>query len=1051
MAVGKRLSKIAKECNVGINTIVEFLHKKGFEIESNPNTKVSEEMYDLLKKEYRSDLTVKMESQKLVDRKHKGKKSSVSIDDLKESQHDEDEDEDIEDIEEVEERPVKPVGKKEEKPTAEVSSPKQKMDVKVVGKIDLDKKGPSEETKKEEKAKEVEQEEAKPPVSKDTEKAGLKEEKKEKDKQEEKAEAETKEQTKETSASGKAEEERKQPEEDVNIPVEPPREKDIKVVGKIDLDKKSPAETKDVKKDTAESKKQESETPSGTPGKKEDAKIAAKHPQKEEKKEEKKSGEKTEKSSEKPTEKPQEAKPEIKSEDKSGKVSGQEQEKADKDSFMPTRVKKLSGPTVVGKINLPENARTENNNRDEQRKKKKKRKRIRKEKERVNIDDKQQQTQAGGKSQEKKEKRKKSRAKKRPTRPEVSEEDVQKQIKETLARLTSKGKSKASRHRRDKRDAAAQKEHEAQERMSEESKVLKVTEFLTANELANLMDVQVNQVIATCMSLGLFVSINQRLDAETITLVAEEYGYKVEFISVDAAETIEEEEDSAEDLQPRPPIITVMGHVDHGKTSLLDHIRSTNVIAGEAGGITQHIGAYNVKLEGGREITFLDTPGHEAFTAMRARGAQVTDIAIIIVAADDNVMPQTVEAINHASAAGVPIVFAINKIDKPNANPDKVKEELAKMNYLVEEWGGKYQSQDISAKNGINVEQLLEKVLLEADLLELKANPNKPAVGSVIESSLDRGRGYVATLLVQSGTLRAGDLILSGQYYGHVKAMFNERNQKIEEAGPSQPVLVLGLNGAPQAGEKFHVMENERETREIATKRSQLQREQGLRTQKHITLDEIGRRIAIGNFQELNLVVKGDVDGSIEALADSLIKLSTEEIQVNVIHKAVGQISESDIMLAAASNAIVIGFQVRPSMAARRLAEKEEIDIRLYSIIYDAIEEIKAAMEGMLSPEIKEQIIATLEIRDTFKITKVGTVAGCMVKEGKIKRSSKVRVIRDGIVIYTGELGSLKRFKDDVKEVASGYECGLNIKNFNDIKVGDMIEAFEEVEVSRTL
>ena len=1051
MAVGKRLSKIAKECNVGINTIVEFLHKKGFEIESNPNTKVSEEMYDLLKKEYRSDLTVKMESQKLVDRKHKGKKSSVSIDDLKESQHDEDEDEDIEDIEEVEERPVKPVGKKEEKPTAEVSSPKQKMDVKVVGKIDLDKKGPSEETKKEEKAKEVEQEEAKPPVSKDTEKAGLKEEKKEKDKQEEKAEAETKEPTKETTASGKAEEERKQPEEDVNIPVEPPREKDIKVVGKIDLDKKSPAETKDVKKDTAESKKQESETPSGTPGKKEDAKIAAKHPQKEEKKEEKKSGEKTEKSSEKPTEKPQEAKPEIKSEDKSGKVSGQEQEKADKDSFMPTRVKKLSGPTVVGKINLPENARTENNNRDEQRKKKKKRKRIRKEKERVNIDDKQQQTQAGGKSQEKKEKRKKSRAKKRPTRPEVSEEDVQKQIKETLARLTSKGKSKASRHRRDKRDAAAQKEHEAQERMSEESKVLKVTEFLTANELANLMDVQVNQVIATCMSLGLFVSINQRLDAETITLVAEEYGYKVEFISVDAAETIEEEEDSAEDLQPRPPIITVMGHVDHGKTSLLDHIRSTNVIAGEAGGITQHIGAYNVKLEGGREITFLDTPGHEAFTAMRARGAQVTDIAIIIVAADDNVMPQTVEAINHASAAGVPIVFAINKIDKPNANPDKVKEELAKMNYLVEEWGGKYQSQDISAKNGINVEQLLEKVLLEADLLELKANPNKPAVGSVIESSLDRGRGYVATLLVQSGTLRAGDLILSGQYYGHVKAMFNERNQKIEEAGPSQPVLVLGLNGAPQAGEKFHVMENERETREIATKRSQLQREQGLRTQKHITLDEIGRRIAIGNFQELNLVVKGDVDGSIEALADSLIKLSTEEIQVNVIHKAVGQISESDIMLAAASNAIVIGFQVRPSMAARRLAEKEEIDIRLYSIIYDAIEEIKAAMEGMLSPEIKEQIIATLEIRDTFKITKVGTVAGCMVKEGKIKRSSKVRVIRDGIVIYTGELGSLKRFKDDVKEVASGYECGLNIKNFNDIKVGDMIEAFEEVEVSRTL
>ena len=810
----------------------------------------------------------------------------------------------------------------------------------------------------------------------------------------------------------------------------------------------------DVKKETAESKKQEAEPAAEAPGKKDEAEVAAKHPQKEEKKEEKKSdekAEKAEKSVEKPTEKSQETKPDIKAPGKSEKGSGQEQGKSDKESFMPTKVKKLSGPTVVGKINLPENARSENNNRDQQRKKKKKRKRIRKEKERVNIDDKQQQAQAGGKSQEKKERRKKSKAKKRPARPEVSEEDVQKQIKETLARLTSKGKSKASRYRRDKRDAAAQKEHEAKERMSEESKVLKVTEFLTANELANLMNVQVNQVIATCMSLGLFVSINQRLDAETITLVAEEYGYKVEFMSVDAAETIEEEEDRPEDLQPRPPIITVMGHVDHGKTSLLDHIRSTNVIAGEAGGITQHIGAYNVKLENGREITFLDTPGHEAFTAMRARGAQVTDIAIIIVAADDNVMPQTVEAINHASAAGVPIVFAINKIDKPNANPNKVKEELANMNYLVEEWGGKYQSQEISAKNGTNVDQLLEKVLLEADLLELKANPNKPAVGSVIESSLDRGRGYIATLLVQSGTLKTGDLILSGQYYGHVKAMFNERNQKIEEVGPSQPVLVLGLNGAPQAGEKFHVMENEREAREIATKRSQLQREQGLRTQKHITLDEIGRRIAIGNFQELNLVVKGDVDGSIEALSDSLIKLSTEEIQVNVIHKAVGQISESDIMLAAASNAIVIGFQVRPSMAARRLAEKEEIDIRLYSIIYDAIEEIKAAMEGMLSPEIKEQIVATLEIRDTFRITKVGTVAGCIVKEGKIKRNSKVRVIRDGIVIYTGELGSLKRFKDDVKEVAAGYECGLNIKNFNDIKVGDMIEAFEEVEVSRTL
>jgi translation initiation factor IF-2 len=1054
MAVGKRLSKIAKECNVGINTIVEFLHKKGFEIESNPNTKVSEEMYDLLKQEYRSDLTVKMESEKLVDRKHKGKKSSVSIDDLKENQHDEDEDEEIEDFEEEVERPVKPVPKKEEKTTAEIFSPRPKADVKVVGKIDLDKKKTSEATKKEEKAEEVRQG-TQPSVVKDTDKTEPEEEKKETGKQGEKTEEKTKEKTRETTATKKIEEERKQPEKDVNIPVEPRGEKDLKVVGKIEPEKKSADEKREIKKETAEPINRMAVSETKTPGKMEEAKVTAKQPQIEEKKEEKKRDEKTEKSIEKPTEKPaekpQEAKPEIKLPGESEKQSVTEQGKADKDSFMPTRVKKLSGPTVVGKINLPENVRSENNNREEQRKKKKKRKRIRKEKERVNIDDKQQQTQTGAKLQEKKEKRKKSRVKKRPTRPEVSEEDVQKQIKETLARLTAKGKSRASRHRRDKRDAVARKEHEAQERMFEESKVLKVTEFLTANELANLMDVQVNQVIATCMSLGLFVSINQRLDAETIALVAEEYGYKVEFISVDAVETIDEENDRPEDLQPRPPIITVMGHVDHGKTSLLDHIRSTNVIAGEAGGITQHIGAYNVKLDDGREITFLDTPGHEAFTAMRARGAQVTDIAIIIVAADDNVMPQTVEAINHASAAGVPIVFAINKIDKPNANPDRVKEELAKMNYLVEEWGGKYQSQDISAKKGINVDKLLEKVLLEADLLEFKANPNKPAVGSVIESSLDRGRGYVATLLVQSGTLKTGDLILSGQYYGHVKAMFNERNQKIEKAGPSQPALVLGLNGAPQAGEKFHVMENERETREIATKRSQLQREQGLRTQKHITLDEIGRRIAIGNFQELNLVVKGDVDGSIEALSDSLIKLSTEEIQVNVIHKAVGQITESDIMLAAASNAIVIGFQVRPSMAARRLAEKEEIDIRLYSIIYDAIGEIKSAMEGMLSPEIKEQIVATLEIRDTFRITKVGTVAGCVVKEGKIKRNSKVRVIRDGIVIYTGELGSLKRFKDDVKEVASGYECGLNIKNFNDIKVGDMIEAFEEVEVSRTL
>ena len=567
-----------------------------------------------------------------------------------------------------------------------------------------------------------------------------------------------------------------------------------------------------------------------------------------------------------------------------------------------------------------------------------------------------------------------------------------------------------------------------------------------------MMNVSPTEVISACMALGLFVSINQRLDAETINIVADEFGYSVEFVSVEIQEAIEDdEEDNDENMEPRPPIVTVMGHVDHGKTSLLDSIRKTNVIAGEAGGITQHIGAYNVKLPDGRAITFLDTPGHEAFTAMRARGAQVTDIAIIIIAADDNVMPQTVEAINHASAAGVPIVFAINKIDKPGANPDKIREELANMNYLVEEWGGKYQCQEIAAKKGLNIEELLEKVLLEAELLELKANPHKKATGSIIESSLDKGRGYVATVLVQSGTLKVGDVMLAGQYYGHVKAMFNERGEKLTQAGPSEPALILGLNGAPQAGDKFNVMSNEKDARQLANKREQLQREQGLRTQKHITLDEIGRRIAIGNFQELNVIVKGDVDGSIEALSDSLIKLSTDEIQVNIIHKAVGQITEGDVLLAAASNAIIVGFQVRPSMGARKLAEKEQIDIRLYSIIYQAIEELKAAMEGMLSPDIKEEVIATVEVLETFKISKVGTIAGCIVREGKITRTAKVRVIRDGIVIYTGALGSLKRFKDDVKEVAKGFECGLNIENYNDVRVGDVIEAYQEVEVKKTL
>ncbi len=643
------------------------------------------------------------------------------------------------------------------------------------------------------------------------------------------------------------------------------------------------------------------------------------------------------------------------------------------------------------------------------------------------------------------------RGDRRQAKPEISNEDVQKQVKETLARLTNKTTKKSVKFRKEKREEMHHREMENAQREAAESKILKITEFVTANDLASLMDVPVNNVIATCMNIGVMVSINQRLDAETINIVAEEFGFETEFVSADVTEAIETPEDREEDLQPRPPIVTVMGHVDHGKTSLLDYIRKANVIAGEAGGITQHIGAYNVTLPNGRRITFLDTPGHEAFTAMRARGAKVTDLAIIIVAADDDVMPQTVEAINHASAAGVPMVFAINKIDKPAANPDKIKEQLGAMNYLVEDWGGKYQSQDISAKKGIGVEDLMEKVLLEAEMLDLKANPDRAAIGSVIESSLDKGRGYVATVLVQNGTLRVGDVILAGTNYGKVKAMFNERNQRVKEAGPATPVLILGLNGAPQAGDTFNVLPTEQEAREIASKREQLQRELSMRTTKRLGLEELGRRRALNDFHELNLVVKGDVDGSVEALSDSLLKLSTPEIQVNVLHKGVGAISESDVTLAAASDAIIIGFQVRPSAAARREADKEGVEIRLYSVIYKAIEEVKDAMEGLLSPEIKEEIIGTAEVLQTYKISKVGTIAGAIVRDGKIKRSSKVRVIRDGIVIYTGELGSLKRFKDDAKEVLSGYDCGLSVQGYNDIREGDLIEAYEEVEVKKTL
>ncbi len=734
-----------------------------------------------------------------------------------------------------------------------------------------------------------------------------------------------------------------------------------------------------------------------------------------------------------------EEKPEIK---KEVNLPEKEIKEEKKEEFIETKFKKLNGPTVVGKIKLPEEKKKIAASSSENRKrKKKKRKRIIKEP--VDVNKKQNQTNKERQDHKKQQHRRPKKFQKK----EVDENEVQKQIKETLARLTSKGKSKGVKHRREKREEIRTKQQAMLEEMEKEKSVIKVTEFVTANELANLIDVPVTKIIEACMSLGLFVSINQRLDAETISIVAEEFGYSAEFISAEVQDAIVEEEDNEEDLVERPPIVTVMGHVDHGKTSLLDYIRSTNIIAGEAGGITQHIGAYNVTLKNGKRITFLDTPGHESFTAMRARGAQVTDLAIIVIAADDKVMPQTVEAINHAKAAGVPIVFAINKIDRPNANPDKIKEELANMNYLVEEWGGKYQSKDISAKTGDNVDELMEEVFLAAELMELKANPNKKAVGTIIEASLDKGRGYSTTVLISNGTLKVGDVILAGSQFGKVKALFNERNQKIKQIGPGEPGVVLGLNGAPNAGDKLNVMDSDKEAREIATKRQQLQREQDLRTKKHITLDEIGRRLAIGNFQEFNIIIKGDVDGSVEALTDSLLKLSSDEIQVNVIHKGVGQIAESDIMLAIASNAVIIGFQVRPSLNARKLAEKEDIEIRLYSIIYDAINEVKDAISGMLTPKTKEKITANVEVLDIFKITKVGTVAGCIVREGKIHRNANVRVIRDGIVVYTGTLGSLKRFKEDVKEVAKGFECGLNIDKFNDIKVGDIVEAYEEVEV----
>lgn len=731
---------------------------------------------------------------------------------------------------------------------------------------------------------------------------------------------------------------------------------------------------------------------------------------------------------------------EKKVEEKKEKVVEEEKKsESNKPEEIKTKYEKLDSPKVLGKIELPKEKKPVASSEDKDSAGKKKRKRITRKVDVASNADKKQHGRG----------KRKGRIEKKP---ELTEQEIQDQIKETLARLTGGGKNKGAKHRKEKRIAASEQMQKELEQAEKEKSVLKVTEFVTVSELASLMDISANDVIAACMSLGMFVSINQRLDAETLSIIAEEHGYTVEFVSATEENEVEfDQEDNEEDLQERAPIVTVMGHVDHGKTSLLDYIRNANVIEGEAGGITQHIGAYSVNVSNDKKLTFLDTPGHEAFTAMRARGAQITDVVIIVIAADDNVMPQTKEAINHAQAAGVPMVFAFNKIDRPGANPDKIKEELSSMNILVEDWGGKFQSQEISAKTGQGIDELLEKVILEAEVLELKANPSKNGVGTVIESELDKGRGYVSTILVQAGTIQVGDIILGGCYNGRIKAMFDDKGNKVPEAGPSTPVSILGLNGAPSAGDKFHIMDDEKEARTIAERRLQLQREQGVRTQKHITLDEIGRRLAIGDFKELNIIIKGDVDGSIEALSDSLQKLSTDQIEVNIIHKSVGQISESDVMLAAASDAIIVGFQVRPSAGARKVAEKEQIDIRLYSIIYDAIEEIKDAMEGMLAAKIEEQVVATVEIREIFKVSKVGSIAGCMVLEGKINRNSKVRLIREGIVIYTGELGSLKRFKDDAKEVAKGYECGLNIANYNDIKVGDIVEAYEEVEVKQKL
>ena len=954
-----RLNKVTKEFNIGLQTAVEFLQKKGFsEVEANPNYKITEEQYAQLQSEFSSDKGLRNEAKQLIQQhidQARGRKEATP--------------------------------KSKAKPVEEVQIEAPKVaGPKILGKIDLD-----------------------------------------------------------------------------NKPAEKPK-----------AEKPEPAKAK--AKAPKEEKKSEPKAAMEEPKAKAAPKEAAPAPKKEAVKEEPKVVPEAPK--EAPTAQPQQ---EEKPAEAAPEPQPAPEEKKEEEVFRLTPTASIAPSlTIKGKIDLDslnQNTRPKKKTQEERRRERNeaqggdRKKRLRVGKERVDVNavanqpqagqkkkggnsgqQQQQQNQnAGGKGKNKKQK---NQPKQTIVQPEVSDEEVAKQVRETLARLTSKGTKmgKGAKYRREKREAIRQGMEEEMANEAAESKVLKLTEFVTANELATMMNVPVTKIIATCMSIGIMVSINQRMDAETINLVAEEFGFTTEYVSADVTAAVSEEEDDEADLVPRAPIVTVMGHVDHGKTSLLDYIRQTNVIAGEAGGITQHIGAYNVTLDDGRHVTFLDTPGHEAFTAMRARGAQVTDIAIIIVAADDDIMPQTKEAIAHATAAGVPIVFAINKIDKPGANPDKIKEGLANMNFLVEEWGGKYQSQDISAKKGNGVAELLEKVLLEAEMLDLKANPNRKATGSIIESSLDKGRGYVATVLVSNGTLHVGDILLAGTNYGRVKAMLNERGQRVQEIGPSQAATVLGLNGAPQAGDAFHVMDSDQEAREIANKREQLAREQGLRTMKRRGLEELAHNIALGGVQELNLIVKGDVDGSIEALSDSLIKLSTEKIQVNVIYKAVGQISESDVnMAAAAENCFIVGFQVRPSAAARKLAEQMDVDIRLYSVIYDAIEEVKDAMEGMLSPEIKEEVTAQVEVRQVYHITKVGTVAGAYVVDGKVSRSNKARVIRDGIVVFTGAINALKRFKDDVKEVSTNFECGISLVGYNDLREGDMIETFQEIEIKATL